>query len=89
MDAHAPTKALERSRNALGIDNFRIHDLRRTGATGMASLGVSPFIVSLVLNHVSVRRGTVTGRVYDQYTYDNEKREALTKWNNHLEPILA
>ena len=55
----------------------------------MASLGVSPFIVSLVLNHVSVRRGTVTGRVYDQYTYDNEKREALTKWNNHLEQILA
>ena len=55
----------------------------------MASLGVSPFIVSLVLNQVSVRRGTVTGRVYDQYTYDNEKREALTKWNNHLEPILA
>lgn len=89
IDPHAPTKAVERSREALGIENFRIHDLRRTAATGMAKLGISPHTVSLVLNHISVRRGTVTGKVYDQYTYDPEKRDALVKWGTQLEKILS
>lgn len=89
IDPHAPTKAVERSREALGIENFRIHDLRRTAATGMAKLGINPHTVSLVLNHISVRRGTVTGKVYDQYTYDPEKRDALVKWGAQLERIIA
>ncbi|MBY0561970.1 site-specific integrase [Hyphomicrobium sp.] len=89
IDPHAPTKAVERSRKALGIGNFRIHDLRRTAATGMAKLGINPHTVSLVLNHISVRRGTVTGKVYDQYTYDPEKRDALRKWGAQLERIIA
>lgn len=88
IDPHAPTKAVERSREALGIENFRIHDLRRTAATGMAKLGINPHTVSLVLNHISVRRGTITGKVYDQYTYDPEKRDALKKWGARLETIL-
>ena len=33
IDPHAPTKALERARSAIGIEDFRIHDLRRTAAT--------------------------------------------------------
>ncbi len=89
IDPHAPTKAVERSRAALGIDNFRIHDLRRTAATGMAKLGVNPHTISLVLNHISVRRGTITGKVYDQYSYDPEKRDALTRWSAQLEKVVA
>lgn len=89
IDPHAPTKALERSREALGIENFRIHDLRRTAATGMAELGINPHTVSLVLNHISVRRGTITGKVYDRYSYDREKREALNAWGVQLEKIIA
>lgn len=89
IDPHAPTKALERSREALGIDNFRIHDLRRTAATGMAELGINPHTVSLVLNHISVRRGTITGKVYDRYSYDREKREALNAWGVQLEKIIS
>lgn len=89
IDPHAPTKAVERSRDALGIENFRIHDLRRTAATGMAKLGVNPHTISLVLNHISVRRGTITGKVYDQYSYDPEKRDALNKWGAQLAQIIA
>jgi len=55
----------------------------------MAELGVNPHTVSLVLNHVSVRRGTVTGKVYDRYSYDREKREALDAWGARLERIIA
>lgn len=39
----------------LKLDDVRVHDLRRTGATNMTSevLGIPRFIVSKVLNHTS------------------------------------
>ena len=89
VEAHAATKALDRARPSIGLPNFRVHDLRRTAATRMAELGVSPHTVSLVLNHVSVRRGTITGKVYDRYSYDREKREALGAWGACLARMLA
>jgi integrase len=89
MDAHAPTKALERARDKLPIEHFRVHDLRRTAATQMGEIGVNPFAISLVLNHVSVRRGTVTGKVYNHYSYDREKRDALAAWGAHLQRVVS
>ena len=89
VEAHAATKALDRARPSIGLPDFRVHDLRRTAATRMAELGVSPHTVSLVLNHVSVRRGTITGKVYDRYSYDREKREALGAWGARLARMLA
>ena len=62
---------------------------RRTAATRMAEMGIAPHTISLVLNHVSARQGTITGKVYVQYSYDREKREALTAWGARLERIVA
>jgi integrase len=84
MGAHAPTKALERARSAIGLEDFRIHDLRRTAATRMAELGISPHTISLILNHASARKGSITSKVYVQYSYDKEKREALEAWSGLL-----
>lgn len=89
IDPHAPTKGLERARPVIGLENFRVHDLRRTAATRMAEMGIAPHTISLVLNHVSARQGNVTGKVYVQYGYDREKREALNAWASRLEQILA
>jgi integrase len=89
IDAHAPTRALGRARSSIGIENFRVHDLRRTAATRMAEMGVSPYTISLVLNHVSARRGTVTTKAYVQYSYDREKREALDAWAQRLTEIIS
>ena len=89
IDAHAPTRALGRARSSIGIENFRVHDLRRTAATRMAEMGVSPYTISLVLNHVSARRGTVTTKAYVQYSYDREKREALEAWAQRLTEIVS
>ena len=89
IDAHAPTRALGRARGSIGIKNFRVHDLRRTAATRMAEMGVSPYTISLVLNHVSARRGTVTTKAYVQYSYDREKREALEAWAQRLTEIVS
>lgn len=89
IDPHAATKALERARAKIKIAEFRVHDLRRTAATRMAELGVSPHTIGLVLNHVSARSGTITSAVYVQYSYDKEKREALGAWGAALERTLA
>jgi integrase len=88
IDPHAPTKALERARQAIGLEDFRIHDLRRTAATRMAEMGIAPHTISLVLNHVSARQGNITGKVYVQYSYDREKRDALGAWGQRLEAIF-
>jgi integrase len=89
VDPHAPTKALARARAVIGLEDFRIHDLRRTAATRMAEMGISPHTISMILNHVSATRGTITAKVYNQYSYDREKREALVAWGVRLEEIIG
>jgi integrase len=86
---HAATVALFRGRQNLGMAHFRIHDLRRTAATRMAEMGVNPYTISLVLNHVSASKSTITGKVYVHYSFDREKREALNAWSARLERIVA
>jgi integrase len=72
----------------LGVAPWTPHDLRRTAATGMEELGVSPFIVGHVLNHASATRATVTSRVYARYDYAAEKRRALDLWAERLAGIV-
>ena len=74
ITAHAATRAIGRARPELWLAHFRVHDLRRTVATGMASLGVNPHTISLVLDHISVTKGTVTSAVYVKYSFDESER---------------
>ncbi len=89
IDPFAPIKAIGRARSKLGVEEFRVHDLRRTAATRMAEMGIAPHAISLVLNHVSARKATITDKVYNQYSYDREKRDALNAWGARLEQIVA
>jgi integrase len=86
---HAATRALERARSSIGLDDFRVHDLRRTAATKMEELGTPPHVISHVLNHISVSKSTITKKVYSRYTYEREKREALDAWSAKLERIVS
>jgi len=61
------------------------HDLRRTCATRLASLGTPGEDVAACLNHV---RRDVTGRTYDRYERLAEKRRALIAWSENLKSIL-
>jgi integrase len=69
--------------NAASIKPWRIHDLRRTAATGMQKLGVGLQVVEAVLGHVSGSRAGVVG-IYQRHTYDAEKRAALEAWGAHV-----
>lgn len=75
---------------AVALDDVRLHDLRRTGATGTAALGVQPHIVSKVLAHKDGGGGAaITARHYNLYAYVAEKRDALDRWSAHLEVLLG
>ena len=61
------------------VSDWRLHDLRRTMATGMARLGVGIHVVEKLLNHQSGTFGGIVG-VYQKFEFADEKREAMEKW---------
>ena len=77
------TKAVARIRKAGGVD-FWPHDLRRTAASHMTSMGISRLTVGKILNHVE--RGITA--VYDRHSYDAEKQAALVAWGAKLDAIV-
>lgn len=85
---------LEAKRSELGkrkgdtIPGWTLHDLRRTGATGMAKLKIPPHVVDKILNHVS---GTITGvaAVYNQFEYIEDRRQALEAWGCYVEALTG
>lgn len=90
IEAAALSHAMADLTAALGLDDVRLHDLRRTGATGIAALGVPPYIVSKVLAHKDGGGGAaITARHYNLYAYAAEKRDALDRWSSHLEALFA
>ena len=78
-------KAAIRVKQLSGVEDFVLHDLRRTAASYMASGGVNRLVLGKVLNHVD---SSVTA-VYDRHGYDAEKRNALERWNGRLMEIIG
>ena len=68
-----------------GVSDWKIHDIRRTVATNLSKLGVDRFLLQRVMNHTDK---SVT-KIYDRYSYLDEKREALQKWADKLDEIIG
>jgi integrase len=83
------SKAIERARQDLGISDVTMHDLRRTVGTAMSRFGVPREVRERVLNHGGKRKGSITDGVYNNYSYDDEKRAALELWADALDAILG
>ena len=77
-------KIMARKEPYFGMKPWSPHDLRRTARTNMARVGVSDEVGEEVVNHV---KPGVVG-VYNKYRYDNEKKDALIKWETLLLEIL-
>jgi integrase len=71
----------------LGIPNWRIHDLRRTCATGMQKLGIQLQVTEAILGHTAGSRGGIVG-VYQRHSYAAEKRAALEAWGAHVMALV-
>ena len=64
--------------SVLNVGPFVIHDIRIFVATHMSQIGIPPFHVEAVLNHVS---GTSSvAKIYNRNTFEGEKAQALTRW---------
>jgi integrase len=69
-----------------GIAPWRLHDIRRSVATGMNEIGIQPHIVEAVLNHATFRKGSA--RPYNLATYEREMRTALATWADHVRSLV-
>ncbi len=67
---------------------WRIHDLRRTAASGMAALGFQPHVIERVLNHVSGAQGGLVG-VYQRHEYREERKRAIMAWGDSLTQLVS
>ena len=65
------------------MPSWRLHDLRRTTASGMARLGINLPVIEKVLNHSSGSFAGIVG-VYQRHSFAEEKRKALEAWANHI-----
>jgi integrase len=70
-----------------GVKDWRLHDLRRTMATGLQRLGVRLEVTEQVLNHVSGSRAGIVG-VYQRHDFALEKRAAMEAWGAHVQAIV-
>ncbi len=67
------------------IDRTTPHDLRRTVATWLGRLGYDRTVQDKLLNHIDQS----VAAVYDRYSYDAEKRQALEDWAHQVAIITG
>jgi integrase len=79
------SKTADERREALGADDVRLHDVRRTVRTRLSECGVDPDTAERVIGHkIKGVRG-----VYDRWEYLPQKRHALERWESRLAEILT
>jgi integrase len=70
------------------LQPWRLHDLRRTAATGLQRLGVALQVIEAILGHVSGSRAGVVG-IYQRYQFLAEQKAALDAWGREVERIAG
>lgn len=78
--------AISKSLNTkeITLDDWRLHDLRRTVSTNLGDMGYHDGDIGLLLNHAS--RGVTA--IYNRSTYLEKKKEMLNAWMEKLSPII-
>jgi len=77
--------ALWRHRQELDLADLRVHDLRRSAASGLSKLGIDRLVISKILGH---REGGITA-VYDRWDYWDRKVLAMEAWAEHLKVVVT
>jgi integrase len=67
---------------------WRLHDLRRSCASGMARLGINLPVIEKVLNHTSGSFAGIVG-VYQKHSFADEKRAALEAWGRRIDALVS
>jgi integrase len=75
---------LRKQKPGVQLRDWVLHDVRRTVRTRLSGLKVNADVAELVIGHA--KKGML--RVYDQYEFESEMREALELWAKRLRDIL-
>ena len=79
------SKAKRRLDRLSGVEEWWLHDLRRTVTSRLAAMGEDPFIIDRVLGHaLPALRG-----VYDKHRYTPQVRDVLGRWDERLQVIVG
>ena len=64
-----------------------LHGLRRTFASGLASIGVSIPVIERLLNHISGSFAGIVG-VYQRCEFMPVMHDAITRWGEHVHELV-
>jgi integrase len=77
------TKAKAALDRASGVTDWRLHDVRRTGVSSLARMGIDSIVADKLLAHQpSKLRGAA--RVYQRHDFGPERARALEAWTAHV-----
>lgn len=79
--------ATDKRRDMRAVDQFVIHDTRRTFAREMQKLQTPPEIVERLLGHVTHTKSGLKG-TYQVYEYEQERKAAMDSWADLLATIV-
>lgn len=81
-----PNKAISRLRKTDSVPrDFRLRDVRRTGATRLAEMGTHVPIIEVILGH----RAAKLVHTYQVHAPVGEMRVALERWSAELDHIVS
>jgi integrase len=86
--AREEAQAEGRDPSQVAVPAWRLHDLRRSCASGLQRLGVRLEVIELCLNHVSGSFSGVVG-TYQRDPMLNERREALERWSARVARLVS
>lgn len=93
IDPHAFAKIIDRARDKndklFGLDDVTLYDCKRTMATWLGNEGHPDQFIGLLLNHLTAKKGSVTGKHYNHATYMVQKRAMIESWSKHLEGVIG
>jgi integrase len=90
MDAELRKDAQARGEDgaAVALPPWRLHDLRRNTASGLARLGIAVHVTEKLLNHASGTFSSIV-EVYQIHDFSAEKRIAAQAWADQLTALVA
>jgi integrase len=80
------SRAMARAREIAGLEDVRVHDMRKVLTTWLAEGFERPDILDRILHHA--RKG-VTGTHYDFSVLEGAMRSALQRWSDHVARITG
>jgi hypothetical protein len=81
--AIAKARAKAAATDSTPLVPWRLHDLRRTGASTLARLGFDTIAIDKLLAHQPTKRWGVAA-IYQRYDFAEERARALDAWAEHV-----